>query len=324
MSQAETIPAPAETATEAPPSSDAALSFSPDVLAGMSEDIRATMPSQPTAEATANEEPPDSEDEFDDGLAEDDAGEVAQDAPPDAELDAMVDQVWKNPNMVARIPKDRLPEVVMRVLERRDDLATNAIQNTHKTAFEMGYQRARTEQQVAHIDQLQSDGDYDAVREALSKFPGGERNYYLLKAELQPVQDNSPQRYVRLGVDEAARAIQETPAIERELRANFDANKYAANEDGYRQLLKDIGSLQARHAAGQTPKTDPAEQALQRRQQAAATRRAAPRPEVSEGMGAPAHLKVDDIRRMTTEQVAAALRDPAKKKEIEAALASSR
>lgn len=324
MSDAETIPAPAGEGQAAAASTDAAAGFGPEILAGLSEELRSSITAgePPAAEDTPEEATEDNVegDELEgDTETADGAADDEEEAPPD-EVAQWVDQIWENPRTISRIPQKRLGDVLLSLLERRDGLATRAIQNTHETAFKQGYQRAQLEQQVSAIDRMQQEGDYDGAHEALKDFPGGERNYFLLKAELQPVQDQTPQYYAKLGTEEAARAIAEAPGIESALRANFEANRYPANLDGYRLLLMDIGMLKARGAA---KPVDPAGQALKQRREAAETRRAAPKPDVSGGAGAPAKLSRAALEKMTPEQYAAAFADPDKSKEIFAALSST-
>lgn len=322
MSDAETIPAPAgEGAPES--AAPAAFEFPPEVLAGLSDELRSTIPTAetPTAdtpEPEPEEEPVDIDEPTDEEPADDDAGEETA---PDDDVAEWLDQLWENPRLIARIPQKRLAEVHEAERNRWTDTTTRAIQNTHETAFQLGYQRARLEQQVASIDRLQQGGDYDGAHEELQKFPGGERNYYLLKAELQPVPDESPQHFAKLGTDEAAKAIAETPAIEQALRANFEARKYPANLDGYRLLLMDIGTLRARGVAGTTK--DPAGQALAQRRAAAETRKAAPKVDVSTGSSAPHRITAEEIKRMAPDKVAELLRDPVKAKEVQEAMAGT-
>lgn len=312
----------AEAPASQPPQEAEALELSPEILARMSPELRSTVPTSAEEETAPPEDDAEDEPEEEEDLPEEDsddepADEEDEEPSPDEEVAAWLPQLDENVNIASRIPKKQLGPVLAAWFQRHVDIANNAVRQAAQVVEQRVRERVEMEQKVKEIDGLLEDGDVHAMREKLAQFPGGERNYHLVRAQLQPVQANSPEHYQQRAAQLVAQ-LASNPSAAQELQANWN---YAANEADMTRLALDVGRLLQKHSG----KQDTATQDLQRRKAAQERRRATPRPpDVSDGVGNSTRITMADLKRVSQEQVAAWMADPVKSKEVEAALAGTR
>jgi len=324
VSHSQVVADTAEAGQSATPQDAATLTLTPEILAGMSPELRSTAPA---TEAPAGDEPELPEDEEDTPVdddsgeeSEDDASDEDEETPPEDEVATWVSQFDENPNTASRIPRKLLGPVLQSWRSNVEDAATRAVLQNTQVVAQRTRQLVEMEYRVKEIDQLESVGDFDQRQEKIAEFPGGAKNYYRVKADMQPNPASSPVSFNQRAAQLVSQLANNKAASD-EIAANFARNKYVESEESMMQLAIDVGALLQKHSGSNS---DPATQELQRKRDAQARRRAAPRPDVSDGVGNNGKLKMADLKLMSAEQVAELLSDPVKAKEVNEALAGAR
>lgn len=218
---------------------------------------------------------------------------------PDEQFETWVTQLDENPNTLARIPRANQVEVISEWKTRFEDAAVGAL----RTAYEQGQRDAVANLQmtstVANLDRLLEDGDMPSFKEAVAKFPGGEKNYYRVKADMQPIAADSPEHFQR-EANALFQQLADYPEVQQVFAENWN---YTADAAGISKLSVDIGKALGRIEAGGTTQ-DPATQALARRKAATADRRAVPRPSATDGgIDASTQLNREFISKATPQQL---------------------
>ena len=220
-------------------------------------------------------------------------------ASPDEQFEMWVTQLDENPNTLARIPRANQVEVISEWKARFEEAAIGAM----RTAYEQGQREAVANLQmtstVAKLDQLLDEGDIPAFKESVAKFPGGEKNYYRVKADMQPIAADSPEHFQN-EANALFQQLADYPDVQKVFADNWN---YTADAAGMRKLSLDIGKALGRLEAGEKPQ-DPAAQALARRKAATVERRAVPRPPTTDGGSDPSLLlNREFIKNATAQQL---------------------
>lgn len=281
------------------PSGDPSPFTIPDNLrSSIAPSLLATLPDSQRPPAPAVETASKAEDPNPEPLAETPPADGAtQPSSPDDQLEDWVTQLDENPATLSRIPRANQVEVISEWKTRFEEAAVGAV----RTAYEQGQRDAQVRlqmtAQVGQLDELLDSGDIPAFREAVAKFPGGEKNYYRVKAELQPIAADSPERF-QAEADSLFRQLDAYPEVQQRFASSWN---YTADAAGIRQLSIDIGKALGRLEAGEQ---DPAAQALARRKAATAERRATPRPDATDGSAdGSMQLNRATIKGMTPQQL---------------------
>ncbi len=235
--------------------------FIPDsVRASMAPQLLATLP-----EAKAE---PDGEDS---------TGDTAETetATPEEQLTQWVTGLDENPASITSVPRAQQAAVIAAWKNEYESAAVAALQAAYAQGREHAQAQIATQSQVETLDELLEAGDVALFREQVKLFPGGEKNYYRVKAEMQPIPANSAEAF-QAQADEIFAQLAPHPEAQKAFADRWD---YAPTEADMRRLAIDVGKALGSIQAGRN--ADPAAKALAARTQAAAGRKAIPRVEVS-------------------------------------------
>lgn len=317
MTQAQAAASPAPGDSAAPSSSPSTpLALPPELLENLAPDLRpAPVTSQdgddaaeagtPTAapDATApaaGQEPPA------DAKA-DDAGD--QPAAPEPTVSDLADQLLDNPQLISRVPRGKLSEVVAEYNQRmaavRDHFYAEGVKAGQANALAAAQQQtlAQQAQEIeALIDPNSDTYAPELYAERVAAFPGGRKAFARVVAEMTPNPAGSAEDYGERAKSIIQRELGSLPnrgELVAELQKNWN---YPANEEGLLKLASDIGALKARGATN-----TPAAQELQKRQQGLKTLQQAPKPDVSEGRTSPIDglPTPEQVKTMSPEELAA-------------------
>lgn len=311
-----TQPAPtdtaAETGAESPVQGGAPTLLPDNAASSIAPDLLATLPEPDPTNEDDGEEVDASLDDGSDEEDEPSTGEGDPEAPDD--VSQYVAQIAENPRSITSVPRAKLPDVVGRVL----DIGANAINEAFLEGLRQGEQRARTtatlQDKVRELDQFLEDGDAAAFKEAAKQFPGGEKNYYRVKADLTPIPDGSPASFQ-----------QQAHQLFNELAAYPEAQQFLASNWNYREtagdiarLARDVGVLMERARAASTKPAEPSR--LQQRREAQEQRKKTPKPDVSQGIAlGGSEISPEQLQKLSPEQVAQLLSTPEGKAKLQRA-----
>ncbi len=223
---------------------------------------------------------PDGEDSEDGEATGDGADATSEtDTPsPEAELGRFVDSLIDNPKAITTIPRGQQAAVVDAMQEKMVAATHMLVQQAYQEGLKSGKQQVEQQRQMETLDALLEQGDIAAFREEAKNFPGGEKNYHRVKADLEPTPAGSMEHYQER-TNRIFSELGEYPEAQAELRANWN---YRATDDDLIRLSRDVGAALERAKASRV-RRDPDVTALQKRSDAAAGRKAIPKPDASSG-----------------------------------------
>lgn len=211
---------------------------------------------------------------------------------PGQEVARFVDSLIENPKAITTIPRGQQAAVVDAMQEKMIQATHMLVQQAFRDGLEQGKQQIELRRQVETLDALLEQGDIAEFREEAKKFPGGEKNYHRVKADLEPTPAGSVEHYQER-TNRIFAELGDYPEAQAELRANWN---YRATDDDLLRLSRDVGAALERAKASRV-RRDPDAQALQRRTEAAAKRKAIPKPDTTAGAAGGGEQR--DISRMT-------------------------
>lgn len=271
--------APADTG----PVAGSLLQITPQIRASMSPEILATLPAEMIAPEDDGHEPPvgDAEAALEPEEAPDEAPEESDEVDPEVaasvQLAEYVSLYEKNPKSITSVPRALQPQVAAAHREWLEQATQAAVNEAYRKGIAEGQQGVQIRQQVETLDKLFEDGDVFAFKEMVAKFPGGERGYHAAKANLAPVQAGSTDDYQRRATEIFHGLEREFPEAAAKVRASWN---YAATDTDIERLRQDVADARAEAKLARL-RTDPNTKQLNERSQAAAQRKALPKPDVS-------------------------------------------
>lgn len=311
----------AQAAAEMPdspaPSGDspAPAALSPDLLDLLAPDLRppaadtpddgdAETPGAPTATPEAKK--PDAGTEPPSDKAAPDAGD--QEGTPEPSIEELADQLFDNPQLISRMPRAKLPELVAEYNQRmnvvRDHFYAEGLAAGRAQAMAQAQQQTLA-QQAAEIEAL-IDPNSDTYAPELyaerkASFPGGPKAYARVVAEMTPVPSGSQEDFTERARQLIARELGSLPnrdALVVELQKDWN---YPASEEGLTKLAVRIGALKSTGVPA-----EPAVTELEKRKAAINGLKAAPKADVSEGRSTPLDTDPtpEEVRKMSPEALA--------------------
>jgi len=296
------------------------VTLPPNASTAIAPELLATIPKpEPTPDAGAD--PLDSQDPGPGGNpppAPDATTEAPGDQSPetqgDPELVSFVNALDENPSTISRVPREKQGAVIKAWQDHLLAVSTTAVQNAYRLGAEHAETRSTLQGQIGTLDELMDAGDVAAFREKLKTFPGGEANYYRLKADMTPVEAGSPEHF-QSRANELFAELKPYPALAEQFKGKWD---YKATEADMLRLAKDIGQEIARAGNPQ----DPAASQLARRQAAATERKAIPKPDVTPGVSPGGSLTIPALQKMSTDEIVALRKDPERRAEMDRLVSS--
>jgi len=211
-------------------------------------------------------------------------------APPESRLNQWVADVASNPNTLDRIPPRHHKAVVEAIISQNNDVNRRAVELAIERGRQAGLQQAEQQRaidtEVARLDTLADEEPEQFIRWQ-REYPDRAQAYFAIKGGQAAPKAAAPDPMVAAKpyLDQARalfERLKEFPAAHERVLAK--AGDFQATAEGFAQFATLVADELAEAKA---KKPDPAGQAIEKRKQAQAERKAVPRPETGTGRAAP-------------------------------------